>query len=53
MSYNQLAEQWATEPAKAALLFCDIADETPTDRTFTIADMVGKLPSLKQYAPST
>lgn len=53
MSYNQLAEQWATEPAKTALLFCDLADETPTDRTFTIGDLVGNLPCLKHYAPST
>lgn len=53
MSYNQLAEQWATVPTMAKRLFVDLADEAPTERAFTINDVVGKLPCLAHYAPST
>lgn len=53
MSYNQLAEQWATQPDLAAKIFCDLADATPTDKDFRVGDVVGKLPCLAHYAPST
>jgi putative heme iron utilization protein len=46
MSYNNVAEQWTTVPAQRDALFCDLADETPTE-------LAGKLPCIRRYVPKT
>lgn len=51
MAYCNVAEQWATDPAKLRALFIDLADETGADDQIRLSDQIGKIPCIAGYAP--
>lgn len=53
MSYNNVAEQWTTEPQKLNRLFIDVAEETHPDREIRLSDLTGGVPCIAHYAART
>ena len=53
MGYNNVAEQWTTDPMKLEWLFIDPADSTHPDKEIKLSSWVGELPRIAHYAPKT
>ncbi len=53
MGYNNVAEQWTTDPMKLESLFIDLAESTHPDQEIKLSSLVGQLPRIAHYAPKT
>ena len=53
MGYNNVAEQWTTDPAKLAALFVELADTTHPDKETRLSTLDGELRCIAHYAPKT
>lgn len=53
MGYNNVAEQWTTDPVKVARLFADLADATHPDKDTRLSTLEGQLPCIAHYATKT